>query len=359
MSTIRQDVAEDLEGGLEAADAFSKLWGMDAEDQPSDTDSDEPKKNKKPADEQDDEDTDANAEGDDEASEETPEDDDETEGDDEGEGDDEDDENEGDKPTVEIKDEHKVKVSVDGEEREFTLGALKRLAGQEASLTRKSQAVAAKTKEVETQGAVILAQSQALLDRAKARFEPYSKLDLLAASKDPNISAEELVAVRNAAQAAYEDVQYLEQETGRVAEALRNQARKDLMEQAQESIKVLSDPEKGIEGFSQQMYGEICSFAVESGLPQEIVNDLVNPAAIKLINMARLYAKGQKTVTNAKPDKKKAPKRIVKGTASAESTKKTVKTAKAAEPMKRLKKSGTVDDAVDAFASRWSQADED
>lgn len=363
MSTIRQDVAEDLEGGLEAADAFSKLWGMDAEDQPSETNGDEPKKNKKPADEQDEddnEDTEANAEGDDENSDESPEDDDETEGDDEGEeGDDEDDEKEGDKPTVEIKDEHKVKVTVDGEEREFTLGSLKRLAGQEASLTRKSQEVADKRKSVDEQGAVILAQSQALLDRAKKRFEPYSKLDLLAASKDPNISAEELVAVRNAAQAAYEDVQYLEQETGRIADALRNQARQDLMQQAQESIKVLSDPEKGIEGFSQQMYGEICTFAVEAGLPQEIVNDLVNPAAIKLINMARLYAKGQKTVTSAKSDKKKAPKRIVKATASAESTKKSIKTAKAVEPMKRLKQSGSVDDAADAFAARWSQADED
>jgi hypothetical protein len=361
MSTIRTDVAEDTDGGLEAADAFSKLWGMDADDQPSDTADDEPKKKKqdKPADE-DDEGTDADAEGDDENSDESPEDDDETEGDDEGdEGDDEDDGKEGEKPTVEIKDDHKVKVPVDGEEREFTFGQLKRLAGQEASLTRKSQEVATQRKSVDERSAVLLAQSSALLDRAKAKYEPYSKIDLLAASKDPNISAEELVAVRNAAKAAYEDVQYLEQETARVSEALRNQARQDLVQQAQESIKVLSDPEKGIEGFSQQLYGDICSFAVESGLPQEIVNDLVNPAAIKLINMARLYAKGQVKVQSEKSDKKKAPKRIVKSTASAENTKKSVKTAKAVEPMKRLKKSGSVDDAADAFAARWSQADED
>jgi len=348
------DVAtEDLDGGVEAADAFSKLWGMDAEDQPSEPADDEPKK--KPAAAQA-ETNDDDAEGDEETSEETPEGDEDAEGD---EGDDEDDENEGDKPTVEIKDEHKVKVTVDGEEREFSLGQLKRLAGQEASLTRKSQEVAATRKQIDDRAAVQLAQMSTLLERAKAKYEPYSKLDLLAASKDPNISQEELVAVRNAAQAAYEDVAFLEQETTRVAEALRTQARQELMTQAQESIKTLSDPEKGIEGFNQQMYGEICSFAVEAGLPQDIVNDLVNPAAIKLINMARLYAKGQKKVTSATADKKKAPKRIVKSTATAETTKKVTKTAKAAEPMKRLQKSGSVEDAADAFASRWSSPSDD
>jgi hypothetical protein len=85
------------------------------------------------------------------------------------------------------------------------------------------------------------------------------------------------------------------------------------------------------------------------------VNNLVNPAAIKLINMARLYAKGKTKVQSQKSDKSKAPKRIVKGTASAETTKKVTKSSKAQEPMKRLKKSGSVDDAADAFMARWSQ----
>jgi hypothetical protein len=355
MSTIQTDVAaEDLDGALEAADAFSKLWGQDADDQPSDTDNDED--DKKPVKPAKDEANDDDADGDDDASDQDdPEGDEDAEGD-EGEGDENED---GDKATVEIKDDHKFKVTVDGEEREFSLGSLKRLAGQEAALTRKSQEVANTRKLVDDRAAVQLAQMTTLLDRAKAKYEPFSKLDLLAASKDPNVSQEELVAVRNAAQAAYADVQFLEQESTRVVEALRTQARNDLIEQARESIKVLSDPEKGIEGFNEQLYGEIRTFAVDSGLPAEIVNDLVNPAAIKLINMARLYAKGQTKVQTAKSDKKKAPKRIVKSTATAETTKKVKTTAKATEPMKRLKQTGSVDDAADAFMARWSQADED
>ncbi|MBR1173897.1 hypothetical protein JQ617_08025 [Bradyrhizobium sp. KB893862 SZCCT0404] len=355
MTTIRQDVADTVnDNGDDAAEAFSKLWNLDASEPSDETNNDEDDKKKKQETAQDEDDNEP------EGDEENPE---EVEGDDEA---DEDDEDEGDEdadkdpePTVEIKDDHKFKILVDGAEQEFTLGSLKRLAGQEASLTRKSQEVATKRKTMDEQGAVLLAQQTALLDRAKKRYEPYAKLDLLAASKDPNISAEELVAVRNAAQAAYDDVQYLEQETSRVAEALRTQARKDLMEQAQESIKVLSDPEKGIEGFNQAMYGDICTFAVEQGLPAEIVNDLVNPAAIKLINMARLFMKGQKVVQTAKPDNKKPPKRIVKATATAETTKKVIKTAKAAEPMKRLKASGTQEDAADAFMARWNKPSDD
>jgi hypothetical protein len=115
----------------------------------------------------------------------------------------------------------------------------------------------------------------------------------------------------------------------------------ELMAEAKEAIKTLTDPEKGIEGFNEAMYGEIRTFALDQGMPAEVVMNLVNPAAIKLINMARLYAKGKTKVQSEKSDKKKAPKRIVKGTASNETTKKTVKTAKAAEPMKRLQKSGS------------------
>jgi hypothetical protein len=358
MSTIRTDVAaEDLDGAQEAADAFSKLWGADADEgQPSETADDEPKTKKKPADEQDDEPNAEAAEGDDETSEETPEGDDETEGDeDETEGDDE----KEDAPTVEIKDDHKFKFTENGVEHEVSLGSLKRLAGQEAALTRKSQEVATQRKAVDEGNAAYLARAKMMLEKAQAEYEPFKKVDLLALSKDPNISQEELVAVRNAAQAAYEKVAFLEQDTNQVVEALRTQRRSELMEEARESIKVLSDPEKGIEGFNQTMYGEIRSFAVESGLPAEIVDDLVNPAAIKLINMARLYAKGQKNVQSAQPDKKKAPKRIVKSTASPEVAKKIVKTAKANEPMKRLQKSGSVDDAADAFAARWSSNDDE
>src|SRR4029077_8040927 len=119
---------------------------------------------------------DDDAEGDDETSEETPEDEDDDEGD---EGDDE---NEGaDKSTIEVEDDHKFTVTVDGEEREFSLGQLKRLAGQEAALTRKSQEVATTRKTLEDQSAANLVRQTKLIERARAKYEALSKIDLLAA----------------------------------------------------------------------------------------------------------------------------------------------------------------------------------
>jgi hypothetical protein len=356
MTTIRQDVADtantEFVDGVDAEDAFTALWGLkkDAET-PSDEDTkEEDEKPVKPAkDDNADEDDDA-ADGD-EGSEETPETDDDEDGDEEG-----DDEN---AQTVEVKDEHKFKVTVDGEEREFSLGQLKRLAGQEAALTRKSQEVAKTRTTLDEQSAAYLARQTKLLERARSRYEPLSKIDLLAASKDPNVTQEELIAARNTIQAAYEEVQFLEQDLGAFTADIQKAQAEELRAQAQEAIKVLSDPEKGIEGFNQPLYQEICSFAVEAGLPAEMVNNLVNPAAIKLLNMARMFAKGKTQVQSAKPDKKKAPKRIVKGTASAEGTKTVKKSAKAAEPMKRLQKSGSTDDAADAFMARWNGPAED
>jgi hypothetical protein len=349
MTTIRQDVADtEFNGGENAEDAFAALWGLDAEKPSEDTkeaDDEEDKEQGKPAKAKDDD-----AEDTDETSEETPEDEDGEDGDDEG-----DDEN---APTVEVKDEHKFKVTVDGEEREFSLGQLKRLAGQEASLTRKSQEVSTTRTKLEEQSAAYLARQTKLLERARAKYEPLSKIDLLAASKDPNVTQEELIAARNTIQTAYEEVQFLEQDLTAFTQDIQKAQAETLRAQAQEAIKVLSDPEKGIEGFNQPMYQEICTFAVDSGLPSELVNNLVDPSIIKLLNMARLYAKGKTQVQSAKSDKTKAPKRIVKGTASAETTKKVTKTAKAAEPMKRLQKSGSTDDAADAFMSRWSVSDD-
>jgi len=348
MSTIHTDVATEFQGGENAEDAFAKLWGVDAEEPSTDTDAEEEERGKPAKD--DNADNDDDAEDGDEGSEETPKTDDDEDGD---EGDDE-----NEQPTVEVKDEHKFKVTVDGEEREFSLGQLKRLAGQEAALTRKSQEVATTRKTLEDQTAAYLVRQTKLIERARAKYEPLSKIDLLAASKDPNVTQEELVAARNAIQTAYEDVKFLEQDMQALVQELHTQQRNDLMAEAKEAIKTLSDPEKGIEGFNEALHGEIRTFALEQGMPAEVVNNLVNPSAIKIINMARLYAKGKTKVQSEKSDKKKAPKRIVKGTATAETTKKVTKSAKAQEPMKRLQQSGTTDDAADAFMARWSQSDD-
>lgn len=345
MSPIQTDGASEttsLEYEVnDAADAFSKLWTTD-EETPSDEDDkskdDEKNKTQETAQNDPKDEDDTNTDDGEPKDEETP-----SEDGDEGEGE-------------EASEDDKiiVKHTVDGKEKEFTLGQLKRLAGQEASLGRKSQEVAAARKAVDERAATQLGQLNVLLDRAKARWEPFSKIDFLAATKDPNISADELKAVRAMAEEAHADLTFLQGQTEQFTQALQNERRKELVEQARETVKVLSDPKTGIEGWNENLYGEIRKFAVESGLPEAMVNEIVDPNAIKLLNMARLYMKGKAQVTAAKPEKK-APKRIVKSVSTAVETKKTNdKTAGKEGAMSRLRNDGSVDSAAAAFEAQWA-----
>ena len=95
-----------------------------------------------------------------------------------------------------------VKVKVGDKEHEVPVKDLKRLFGQEASLTQKSQQVAQERQQVEAELAKNTAATQALLQRAKARFEPYAKVDFNLAAQQ--LAPEEYTALRNEAMKAYE-----------------------------------------------------------------------------------------------------------------------------------------------------------
>lgn len=338
MSAIEHDAPEtevEYDEG-DATEAFMKGWGEDASAK-------KPSK-EAPATEEDTDEHEPEAD-DDEADEQSSDEDGEQEGEEE---DGEDADKDGDDVVVKIK--------VGEETKEAKLSELKRLYGQEAALTRKSQMVAEQRKALDTQAQVHAKGLESLLERARKRYEPYSNIDFLAAAKNPDVSAEELSAVRDAAMAAYADVQYLEQELSSLGDALYAEQNKLLREQAAEAIKVLSDPETGIEGWGPKLYGDIRSFAVDQGLDQDIVNKLVDPAAIKLIHKAMLYARGKQKV-KSEPGKKKAPKKIIKSSASPAEQKPAMKAGRANDAMKRLRVSGSTDDAAEAFLTRWNDKD--
>jgi hypothetical protein len=337
------------EGGLSEADAVNLFARLDGPQ-----DDEEKKKTPDLSDDKDGDDTDNKAED----TEETK---DAEEGDEES-TDDSDEDTEDESETKDeadaLDDERVVKVPVNGEEREFTIGALKRLAGQEAALTHKSQEVATARKQLDDTARVHVAALDKMLERARKRYEPYSKIDFLLASKDPNITGEELSAVRAQANAAYEDVKFLEQELGEFSQQLTARERQELGKQAVECIKTLSDPEKGIPGWSEQLYMDMRKYAVDSGIDVQAFDRTVDPSTIKLLHKAYLYDKGQKKVQTTKTDKK-VPKKIVKSTSSPEVAKRISKEAKGKEAANRLAKTHRMADAVDAFAERFSPASSD
>ena len=102
-----------------------------------------------------------------------------------------------------------VKVKVGEEEHEVAVKDLKRLFGQEATLTKKSMEVAERTKAAEAAQAKSLAALDVMVKRAQEAANPYRNVNWAALMKDPNISAEDVGALQEAAKSAFENETFL------------------------------------------------------------------------------------------------------------------------------------------------------
>lgn len=239
-----------------------------------------------------------------------------------------------------------VKIKVGDEELQASIKDLKRLYGQEAALTKKSQEVAQKRKEVEDTGAKHLVGLQKLYERAMERFQPYAEVDMLVASK--SLTNEEFAALRQEASRAYEDVQFLQAELDGFVQNLEVQRQNMIREQARNTIEVLKDPEQGIPNWSKETYDAIRNYAVRNGMPLEAVNNIVDPVIIKTLWKAMEYDNGKQVATVKKA---KTPKKVLKSKSSSETQRFTKTDGQKA--LQRLRSTGSRDDAAAAFLSRW------
>lgn len=247
-----------------------------------------------------------------------------------------------------------VKVKVDGEDRTVSVKDLKRLYGQEASLTRKSQEVSAKRKEAEELGARYVAGLTGLLQKAQAKANPYKQIDFLSAAQQ--LKPEELNALRQEALQAFEEEKYLGEELNTFMGNLQSQRQAQLVEKGREAVKELK---RDIPGWNEKVYNDVRHFAISSGLDVDIVDNLVDASAIKLIHKAMLYDKGKSGVVTKK--KGKMPKTVIKTSKSSGSTTKDLigNKAAASKALKRLELTGSTDDAAEAFLAKWQSQSDD
>jgi hypothetical protein len=318
----------------DAAEAFLSRW---SEEDPEEV-SESPEEDEV---ETDDETVETEAEEDQETEEDNETDPEETDS----ESDDEDQEEDAPEETKDTSDDVKVKIKVGDKEHEVSVKDLKRLYGQEAALTTKSQAVAAERKQVEENGKKLAAQMQRVYEKAAARWEPYSKIDMLVASKQ--LDGDQFAALRAEAQAAYEDFQFISQEADTFVKDANARRQTFLQTQAKEAVKVLKEK---IPGWNQATYNSVREYAISQGLPEAMINELVDPVAIQLIHKAMNHDKAKAVVTKKKVV---TPKKVLKTTKTTSG--RDVQVNKAAAQMKRLKASGTTDDAAEAFLARWAQ----
>ena len=244
-----------------------------------------------------------------------------------------------------------VKVKVGEEEHEVAVKDLKRLFGQEASLTKKSQEVAERAKAAEAAQTKSLAALDVMVKRAKETADPYRNINWTVLMKDPNVPAEDVSALQEAARAAFENEAFL---TGQLDSFVQETQQKQAAEQAQQAqacLKALTDETSPtyIKGWDQKLYDDMRAFAVNTGVSPQLVNNLVDPAAFKLIHMAMQFHKGaQKVVTQ---QVNKAPKKIVKAsTTSSAPTRDTSKTIERDKAIaKQRKAGGSMKATEDAF----------
>ena len=354
--TIQSDVSQQQELPLfdtevDAAEAILSRW-EDSEERTSEPEVDTKPKRKEPEEV---EDSDADPDEQDEVTDEDAEEESEDDGEEEPDAEEEDSQESEDEESEDteeadeepkkaktLEDDSEVEIKVDDEVHKVSVKDLKRLWGQEAALTKKSQQVATQRKQVEEQGAKYSVGLQKLYEKAQSKWEPYSKIDMLIASKQ--LDDEQFTQLRSEAQAAYEEFAFISQEVDNFVKDIEQQRQENLRVQAAESVKVLKEK---LPNWSNEMYDRIRTFAIENGMEAQVVNNIVDPTAIMILNKARLYDESQKIKLKKTV---KAPKKILKGGTM---TPKDVQVDKSAKAIQKLRASGSVDDAADAFMSRW------
>lgn len=278
-------------------------------------------------------------------------DEDETEDEDVDDDTDEDDE-EDDEPLA-ASDDQIVDIAVNGESKQVSVKDLKRLYGQEASLTKKSQDLATQRKQSEEQLAQTQMSYQKLLERAEARYKPYADIDMLVASRE--MDAETFSQLRQDAKQAEDDLKFLQEESGQLVSQAQQQHQQATREAAADCVKVLQEQ---LPDWGNELYSDIRDYAVKSGLPKDQVDQYTDPQVIMLINKARLYDQSKESANSkkakAKLKKSKSGKKVLSSKKSPPS-KQSIQKAKKQKQMDGLSGAKDLDDIADALMSRWEE----
>mgnify|MGYP007047682612 CR=1 FL=1 len=274
--------------------------------------------------------------------------------DDDDETDEDEDAEEDDDEPLAASDDQVVDISVNGESKKVSVKDLKRLYGQEASLTKKSQDLANQRKQSEEQLAQTHMSYQKLMERAEARYKPYADIDMLVASRE--MDAETFSQLRQDAKQAEDDLKFLQEESGQLVSQAQQQHQQATREAAADCVKVLQEQ---LPDWGNELYTNIREYAVASGLPKDQVDQYTDPQVIMLINKARLYDQSKQSAKSkkakAKLTKSKSGKTKVLSSKKAPPSKKSIQKANQQKQMDMLSGAKDLDDIAEALMSRWEE----
>jgi hypothetical protein len=259
------------------------------------------------------------------------------------------DDNEADDEEAEgVSDDTQIEITVNGKTQLHSIGSLKRLAGQEAAITQKSQQMASQRKVLDDAIGKNHVAFQKMLEKANERWKPYSEVDMLVAAKA--METDDFAALRKEAEEAYNDLKFLNEEADAFYKNVNEQRQSQLQDAAKECVKVLAEE---VPDWDNKLYNDIRTFAVSQGLDEAEVNAYVDPTVIKILNMARLYEAGKQVATTKK---KAATTKKVLRNSKAPAGDKQRKAQKVADAKAKLASSGNdLDDIANALLSRWEE----
>ena len=247
----------------------------------------------------------------------------------------------------ELSDDTLIELMVDGESKQASIKDLKRLYGQEASLTRKSQEVAAQRKQAEDNIGKTDAIMQKLMQQAEERYKPYSEVDMLLASK--SMDDADFAQLRKEAQDAADNLKFVKEEADAFYQDIQNQRQQQMQEAASNAVKVLQEQ---IPDWNNQLYDDIRAYAVGQGLSQAEVDNYVDPVVISILHKARLFDQAKQVTTTKK---KRVAKKVLKSK-KAPATDTQVKAKRMKDAKAKLRERGNdIDDIADILLSRWEQ----
>lgn len=238
-----------------------------------------------------------------------------------------------------------VEIKVGENVHKETIKNLKRLYGQEAALTQRSQQLAANLKAAEAANNRAVEATKVLLQRAEEHARPYqydaAAWALLAANMDP----ETYNALREEAGKAQSNVAFLKQELDGHMGKLQQEAQERTKAEATATVTAFKHPETGIPNFSPELYKEMVDYGVKSGIAD--TGNVTSEPALRILWKAMQYDKTAKAMKSVEAKVKKAPDKPTK------TLKPGVKRAPddaSRSVMDRLRKNGNDEDAaIDAF----------
>lgn len=257
-------------------------------------------------------------------------------------------EEEGEPDLKEAPDDAVVRVKVGEEEFQLKVADLKRLAGQEAALTRRAQEIARLRREAETVREQYRVALQAMVERAQNRLKQYQGIDLAEAAKV--LTKDEYAQLVKDMREAEQEVKFLTEELTHVEQKRAQEMQARMVEAAKECVKALTDPASPtyIPDWGPQTYRELCEFAVSQGVPREVIANEVNPVALRIVWLAMKGFKGQQVAQKVRT-KPAQPRRNLapggRGSRGGES-----------DHLSRLRETGSVDDAVEVLAARFGKS---